>query len=154
MTPAFSLSRQTFHHQLMESLLTVSAAGVPGNADGSNRTSIAIAAGIANRLSAGEGIRISAQTSGNRFEAVVAAFVRETFAQCGHLRPGSWEVFQVGGRSRATLSKFAQYAHLHPLQLAAKADPVLAASLGNDYTISPDVVVVRHPETDGQINRN
>ena len=33
-----------------------------------------------------------------------------------------------------------------------KTDPELAAALGADYTISPDIVIIRHPEPDESIN--
>jgi hypothetical protein len=32
-------------------------------------------------------------------------------------------------------------------------DSKLAASMGNDYMVAPDVVVYREPETDEEINR-
>jgi len=38
------------------------------------------------------------------------------------------------------------------LDRAAKLDPELAAALGSDYTITPDIVVVRSAETDETIN--
>jgi len=38
------------------------------------------------------------------------------------------------------------------LDRAAKADAELAAALGSDYTITPDIVVVREPEDDSAIN--
>lgn len=41
-----------------------------------------------------------------------------------------------------------QYAHLVPLDSAAKRDPELAAALGSDYTITPDVVVVRETRSE------
>jgi NgoMIV restriction enzyme len=39
-----------------------------------------------------------------------------------------------------------------PLDKAARKDPELAAALGNDYTITPDVVVIRNLESDESIN--
>jgi hypothetical protein len=49
---------------------------------------------------------------------------------------------------------YAQYGHLIALDKAARKDPELAASLGNDYTITPDIVVVRGLESDESINAN
>ena len=40
------------------------------------------------------------------------------------------------------------------LDRAAKNDAELAAALGSDYTITPDIVVVRAPEPDEAINSN
>jgi hypothetical protein len=40
------------------------------------------------------------------------------------------------------------------LQEAASHNPVLAAALGNDYAISPDVIVTRALESDDEINKH
>lgn len=146
------LARKEFHKSLLLSLLTISDNGVPSNADKDNKTSVAIALGIANRLKAETGVRIAAQTSGNKFEELVADFVRATFLKLKLFRPGRWEVRQVGNRNRADISRYAQYAHLIALQEAASNNPALAASLGNDYTITPDVIVTRDLEDDASIN--
>ncbi len=146
------LARKDFHKSLLLSLLTISDNGVPSNADKDNKTSVAISLGIANRLKAETGVRIAAQTSGNKFEELVADFVRATFLKLHLLRPGKWDVRQVGNRNRAEISRYAQYAHLIALQEAASNNPALAASLGNDYTITPDVIVTRSLEDDASIN--
>jgi hypothetical protein len=78
--------------------------------------------------------------------------VQETFLKLGHLRPGTWDVHQVSGRNRLEIAKYEQYAHLVALDRAAKADAELAAALGSDYTITPDIVVVRDTEDDSAIN--
>lgn len=128
------------------------ASGVPTNADKDNKFSVDVANGIAAQLATGVGERLSAQSSGGKFEQIVADFVRSTFPQLPHLRPGQWEVRQVLGRSRGEIAAYAQYGHLAALQALAKANAELAASLGNDYTIAPDVVVIRHLEPDAAIN--
>jgi hypothetical protein len=151
--PIIKQARAEFHRWLLESLLTISDKGVPSNADKDNRTSVAIASGIARRLQAETGVRSPAQTSGNDFEDVVARFVQATFTRLAHLRPGQWEVRQVGNRNRAEIAKYAQYAHLVALQQAASNNPALAAALGNDYTITPDVIVTRRLEDDAMINQ-
>lgn len=150
--PFLQLARAEFHKSLLKSLLTLNEKGVPGNADGSNKTSIAIATGIATRLQAETGVRAVAQTSGNDFEDLVAKFVRATFLRLPHLRPGKWDVRQISSRGRSEISKYAQYSHLAALQRAAARDPELAAALGNDYAITPDVVVTRSLESDEVIN--
>lgn len=153
-TPAeFAEARKAFHASLLESTLTINSAGVVSNADSSNTTSKAIARGIADLLKAETiGERIAGQTSGNQFEGICAAFVQETFLRLGHLRPGTWDVHQVSGRSRLEIARYEQYAHLVALDRAAKADAELAAALGSDYTITPDIVVVRNTEDDSAIN--
>lgn len=149
----FLEARKEFHAELFETLLRINEKGVVGNADSSNRASCAIAAGIAKRLKAEIiGERIAGQTSGDKFESVCANFVKKTFLELAHLRPGNWDVHQVSARKGLGIAKFEQYAHLVALNKAAKKDPELAAALGNDYTITPDVVVARMAESDEFIN--
>lgn len=149
----FVEARKAYHAALLKTVLHLDGNGVASNADSSNRTSIAIARGIAERLEAEtHGARHAGQTSGNRFESVCADFVRQTFLTLGHLRPGAWDVHQVSGRNRLEIANYEQYAHLVALDRAAKNDAELAAALGSDYTITPDIVVVRGTETDDVIN--
>ncbi|WP_236731524.1 NgoMIV family type II restriction endonuclease [Pseudomonas amygdali] len=61
---------------------------------------------------------------------------------------------QVGGRNRLEIARYEQYTHLVALDRAARNDPELAAALGSDYTITPDIVVVRGLESDNAINRH
>jgi hypothetical protein len=150
----FVEARAAFHRALLQSCLTVDSQGRPSNSDSSNQTSIRIATGIAERLKAETvGERAAGQTAGNQFEAVCADFVRATFLRLGHLRPGTWEVQHVRGRNRLEIAKFEQYSHLVALDRAARNDPDLAAALGSDYTITPDVIVVRATEDDSVINQ-
>lgn len=152
-TPWFQEARKAFHRSLLESTLTINSAGVVSNADSSNTTSKAIAKGIADRLQAETiGERIAGQTSGNQFESICAQFVQNTFTHLNHLRPGTWDIHQVSGRNRLEIARYEQYAHLVALDRAAKNDAELAAALGSDYTITPDIVVVRDTEPDHIIN--
>jgi hypothetical protein len=90
--------------------------------------------------------------SGNEFEAVTCSFISETFLKLSHLRPGDWVVHRVSGRGGSILSQFEQYAHLQDLKEAASKNKQLAAALMNDYTITPDIVILRKPEPDEHIN--
>jgi NgoMIV restriction enzyme len=149
----FSESRKAFHTSLLESTLTINSTGVVSNADSSNTTSKSIAKFIAEQLKAKTiGERIPGQTSGNQFESICAEFVRKTFIKLGHLRPGIWDIHQVSGRNRLEIARYEQYAHLIALDRAAKHDAELAAALGSDYTITPDIVVVRDTESDDALN--
>ncbi|GAB3456485.1 NgoMIV family type II restriction endonuclease [Insolitispirillum peregrinum] len=153
MPSRLSLARKKFHADLLKSTLTINNNNVPSNADGSNRSSVAIARGIATLLEA-ETIaeRQAGQTSGNQFEAVCSDFVRHTFLQLDHLRPGKWNVHQVGGRNRLEIARYEQYSHLIALDRVARHDPELAAALGSDYTITPDIIVSQELLTDSEIN--
>jgi hypothetical protein len=152
-TAFFTEARRSFHAALIERVLRANEAGVPSNADVGNASSIAIAKGILTRLGAeATGARLAGQMSGNQFEAITCRFISQTFPRLMHLRPGLWTIQQVTGRDRTALARFEQYAHLIALDKAARKDPELAAALGNDYTITPDVVVSRSLETDERIN--
>ncbi len=149
----FADARRAFHAALRETTLTTNTAGVVSNADKDSAISKALARGIAERLDAQTvGERIAGQTSGNQFEGLCADFLRNTFLTLGHLRPGRWDVRQVSGRNRLEIALYEQYAHLIALNRAARQDPELAAALGSDYTITPDIVVVREPESETTIN--
>lgn len=151
--PKFVEARKVFHASLLQSILTTNSNGVVSNADSSNTTSKAIARGIATLLNAEIiGERLAGQSAGNQFEGICADFVKDTFGQLTHLRPGNWDIHQVSGRNRLEIAKYEQYAHLVALDRAAQSDPELAAALGSDYTITPDIVVVRQTEEDSSIN--
>lgn len=151
--PIFLDARQKFHAALLGSILTTNQDGVVSNADKASKSSRAIAKGIADRLKS-ETIsdRVAGQTSGNKFESICADFVRNTFLKLGHLRPGAWTVHHITSHNRLEISRYEQYAHLVALDEAAKENRELAAALGSDYTITPDIVVVRGLETDEAIN--
>ncbi len=148
----FLEARKAFHAELLRSTLTIDDKGVPSNADRKQRTSVRIALGIAELLEAETHERLAGQTSGENFEAACAGFVKNTFLKLEHLRPGIWDVHQVGNRNRHEISKYDQYAHLVVLDRLAQGNPELAAALGSDYTITPDVIVVRATEEDAVIN--
>lgn len=145
--------RDEFHAGLIDSgTLTVNADGVASNADGSNRTSVAVAAHLARALQVNtEAERAAGQTLGGSFEAATRAYIEATFPAFSMLRPGKWDVRKIGNRG-AALSVFEPYQHLAELDEAVRLNPQLAAVLGNGYAISPDVVIVRDPEPDEMIN--
>ncbi len=153
--PLLAIERQIFHQALLASILTTNKHGIPSNSDKHNRASVEIASSLISLINVGNSSvseRLAGQTSGHRFEFFCKDFVERTFLALPHLRPGNWTVRQITGRSASAISAFEQYAHLDDLANAASNDRVLAASLGNDYSISPDVIVERHPEPDSMIN--
>ena len=148
----FQRERKKFHQLLLENVLTIDANGIPSNADKDQKSSVLYAKSIADQLSAQTGERLSGQSSGNKFEQLVATYLNETFTKLFHLRPGKWEIYQVGSRNRDKIAEFTQYEHLQLLSELSKNNKALAASLGNDYAISPDIVITRARETDEAIN--
>lgn len=137
---------------LANGVLTVDTNGVPSNADRSSNLSIAIAQGIARRLMACEQEKSLGQTAGAKFEQLNMEFIEATFPYLQNLRPGKWHIAKLGNRNSIKTSSFAQYEHLDYLSQLTKGDARLAASMGNDYMVAPDVVVYRETETDEVIN--
>lgn len=153
-TAFFAEARRSYHAALLGRVLFRNEKGIPSNADGGQKASVSIANGILDRLGAeAVGARLAGQMSGNEFETVTCAFINETFLKLGHLRPGSWKIQRVGGRGGSPLADYDQYSHLLALREAASKSRELAAALGNDYTITPDIVIVRELEPDASINR-
>jgi hypothetical protein len=149
----FTEGRKSFHAALLGSVLNVDAAGIPTNADKANRASIAIAKGIIGKIGKHSGSeRMAGQSSGNQFEEICAEYISSTFNALGHLRPGKWTVSKGVGGGRMGIARFEQYSHLDALAELASKTPELAAALGSDYLIKPDVVVYREPEPDETFN--
>lgn len=146
-------ARRKYHSGLLTNgVLTIDAKGVPSNADRSSNLSIAIAQGIARRLLANEQEKALGQTAGAKFEQLNMEFIEATFPYLQNLRPGKWHIAKLGNRNSMKTSSFAQYEHLDYLSQLTKGDARLAASMGNDYMVAPDVVVYRETESDEVIN--
>ena len=130
--------RKRYHESLLrEGVLTIDKNGVPSNADKSSKLSINIALGIANRA---------------KFEQLNMEFLTNTFPKLQNLRPGAWHITKLGNRNSMKTSSFAQYEHLEYLNRLTAYDRKLAASMGNDYMVAPDVVVYRETVSDEEIN--
>ncbi len=152
-------ARFHFHERLFETnTLTLTKAGVASNADTSSRGSKAIAGKIVDIL-VGEHHhtvntvdKISGQTLGKQFELLTMEFLQETFPHLQNLRPGQWSILQLGNNNRLKTSDFEQYEHLAYLSALTAENAQLAAALGNDYLVAPDVVIYRNLYEDGEIN--
>ena len=79
-------------------------------------------------------------------------FLRATFPHLQNLRPGNWTILQLGNNNKLKTSDFAQYEHLAYLNALTAQNAQLAAALGNDYLVAPDVVVYRDLYEDSEIN--
>lgn len=149
----FDEARRGFHAALLDNGLLTADNGIPTNADKHSRPSVEIAKGILSLLgSKTKGARLAGQMSGSKFEEVVGQYLEAVFPRLHPLRPGKYEV--IKGSTRLAIAACDQYDHLAAVEAAAKADPVLAVSLGIDYLIKPDVMVLRRPESDELINRD
>lgn len=152
-------ARFHFHKQLFgTNTLTLTSAGVASNADTSSRGSKAISRRIIDILvdehhhSVNTVDKISGQTLGKQFEALTMDLLQNTFPQLQNLRPGRWTILQLGNNNKLKTSDFAQYEHLAYLNALTAQNAQLAAALGNDYLVAPDVVVYRDLYEDSEIN--
>ncbi len=152
-------ARFNFHKRLFKTnTLTFTTSGIASNADTSSRSSKDISKRIVDILveehhhSVNTVDKISGQTLGKQFEIETMEFLRETFPHLQNLRPGTWTILQLGNNNRLKTSDFAQYEHLAYLNALTTENAQLAASLGNDYLVAPDVVIYRDLYEDEEIN--
>ncbi|MCR5045695.1 MAG: NgoMIV family type II restriction endonuclease [Treponema sp.] len=146
--------RKKYHKALLENgVLTIDNGGIPSNADKSSKLSVSIATGIAKALMAETAEKAVGQTSGAIFEQINMDFLSNTFPKLQDLRPGIWRIVKLGNRNSIKTSSFAQYEHLEYLSKLTENDAKLAASMGNDYMVAPDVVIYRETVEDSEINK-
>ena len=163
-----SHERSIFHKQLLDTILSVDAGGIPSNADRSNKLSVQLAQGIHQRILQEVTLhadiaqeqpttymkrqKAQGQTSGSIFEEKTMEFLRSTFPKLQHIRPGNWHILKLGNKNAIKTSDFAQYEHLAYLNALVKRDSHLSAALGNDYMVAPDIIVYRDLYTDEELN--
>ncbi|WP_082418487.1 NgoMIV family type II restriction endonuclease [Corynebacterium lowii] len=113
----------------------------------------AIALHTARQLGALELAKNPGQTAGGHFETAVKNFVEASFPHLSAVRLGNWTVQNVGGK-RATdhVAHFHPYRHLDDLARAIELNRELQSILGNSYTVSPDVLLLRDAVTDEELN--
>ena len=152
-------ARVNFHRKLFETgTLTLNVNGVASNADTSSRSSKEISRRILGILMEEQNhqvqtkIKISGQTLGKQFEKLTMEFLQETFPYLQSICPGKWTILQLGNNNRLKTSDFAQYEHLAYLSQLTEQNSQLAAVLGNDYLVAPDVVMYRDLYDDEEIN--
>lgn len=146
-------ARRAFHRSLVSrGVLSIDNEGIPSNADNGNKPSCAIGKLVADKLKAHVGAKLPAQSAGKIFEELVCKFIADTFPRLQHLRPGTWDVFNLGNNNAVKTSAFAQYEHLAHLAKVLDADRELATMLGNDYMVAPDIVISRGLCEDFEIN--
>lgn len=147
--------RAQFHQSLLSSILVLDAKGIPTNADKDQKSSVFIARHIADKLGISSGSeRMAGQTTGNKFEETVSLFLSSALNQLSKFIYGVHNVQWVNSRKEDFISHFQQYRHLVGLNKFARENRDLAASLGNSYTISPDIIIARHPASDEEMNQS
>lgn len=160
--------RENFHRELFKrKILTCSidkknkskTGYIASNGDSGQKFSATLSHMLAEHIASKLGINVpvlnkkrEGQSLGNDFEILCEEFIRTNFLSMGHIRPGSWVVEKVAGRSEDKVSKYAQYSHLAELKRLAEENTGLASFLGHGYTVAPDVIIARKPEPDSVIN--
>ena len=142
--------RKAYHKDICQLILGLRS-GVPNLSDVSSKTSKILALGLVERL----GFPLCAsppvgQTVGTVFGELTMDFLNRTFQVLQHIRPGKW-IFSASQAS-VGIAAFDQYEHLAALANALKIHKSLAAALGGDYIIRPDIVIGRKPLSDSEIN--
>jgi len=149
MLPWLLEARRKFHAECLAGPITETK-GVPSIADVSNGPSREIAISLVAKIGAttSHAEKPAGQTAGSMFETATQNFVASCLEQLHHLRPGVFEV-----KRGQAIVEFDQYGHLEELRALAFKSKELRTLIGTDYLIKPDVVVLRQPEPDSNINR-
>jgi hypothetical protein len=144
--------RKAYHKKICKRILGLRS-GVPNLADVSSKTSKILALGMVKNL--GFSLCTSppvGQTVGMVFGELTLDFLDKAFQLFHHIRPGKW-IFSAS-QAPLGIAAFDQYEHLSALDNALKIHKDLAAALGGDYIIKPDIVIGREPLSDSEINRD
>ena len=145
--------RRKYHLRICDEIIRImkksGSKSYPNNADGSNTASREIAFQLVKLI----GCKpiygsISGQTAGNLFEHITKDFLEKAFGLLIHIRPGKW-IYSVN----AAISNFDQYKDLAEIENLVKKNRKLATTLGQDYVVSPDIIIAREPISDDEINR-
>ncbi len=150
--------RHEYHRRVGASLIYMKAGNAPSMADVASKSSKAISLSLVKVL----GVKIAkskteGQTAGKGFEDLTRDFLRDVFGYLRSVRPGSWR-FSI----HEDISAFAQYRHLGELTkiltgAVEKDARTNLKSLLGDYLVTPDIVVLREPlnekelDTDGKL---
>lgn len=164
MSTTLETAREVLFHRLAQKVLTFATYKVgkgkaakevfaASNSDYNNRASNEITNAVVESIvGIKKAKKLAGQSLGDVFEKSIAEFLQNSFLKLSHLRPGNWSIDHIPTRSEEAVAGCEQYSHLGDLAKFCIAHRELAASLGNDYAISPDVIVTRRPETDEVIN--
>lgn len=153
-SPIIRQYRRDFQRKICSDILGRRSRGHLSNADGSSTTSTTIANGIAQRMGFPLCDKVpGGQRAGSIFENHVRDYLRDAFGVLNHLRPGNW-LYETEQDMSSSIGAFDQYEHLESVVRALQDNEELRASLGDDYLVSPDVIIGRWPVTDDEINRH
>jgi hypothetical protein len=148
----FDSLRKKYHKSICGKLLSVRG-GYANIADKASHSSRAIAQGIIDNIDFPLCKKpLSSQAIGANFSVLTMQYLNDSFSSLNHIRPGNW-LFSAS-QNRAGIAAFDQYKHLLDLSKLAKKHKELAAILGGDYIIIPDIIIARSPISDSEINQH
>lgn len=147
--------RHQYQRRVSASLIYMKQGNIPSMADVGSKGSTNISKhlvktlGFKMRKSATEG-----QTAGKGFEDLTRDFLQEVFEYLQNLRPGKWR-FSV----HEEISAFTQYKHLGELTQILKSGVqkdmrTNLKSLLGDYLVTPDIVILREPLADSELDHS
>lgn len=150
--------RKSYHQEILRKIVRLNThpdkgSRYPSFADSGSKNSIAIAWKLIEKINTEsitfvEDQSITAQTAGGRFEEITRNFLQNALDLLTHLRVGEWLYY-----TSIPISRFDQYEHLAALEKLSRENPQIAATLGGDYIIKPDIVVAKKPVYPSDINR-
>ncbi|MBL1213168.1 MAG: restriction endonuclease [Ignavibacteriae bacterium] len=145
--------RKKYHQTICKQLLRIRINSIkgdyPNNADGDSKISVKIAWAIVNSLTTNPVPgNISGQQAGSIFEQLTRDYLENSFSLLQHIRPGKWQY-----STNTSISGFDQYSDLASIDSIIKEHKALSSTLGQDYLVSPDIVIAREPVLDSEINR-
>jgi hypothetical protein len=129
---AIAKLRDNYHRNLCKKILFIRK-GIPNFADGSSKTSVAVALKIIARLNYPLAKQAPpGQTAGVLFEQITKDFLRDSFKLLNHLRPGKW-LFAIN----QNISRFEQYEHVASLRRMLQEKAGIRRSLGRRLSGHP-----------------
>jgi len=144
--------RREYHTRLCDNLLGFRS-GVVNVADKSSEASKELALAMTQRMRCTlSTVTKSGQTLGKEFGEVTARYLEDAFTKLHHIRPGNW-LFTTSQASQG-IGGYDQYRHLVDLQRLLNEEPRFKTALGEDYLITPDIVIGRWPVLDDTLNEN
>ncbi len=156
----FSKLRNAYHKTLLQSILgyrkdtSRTATPAPSIADRSSRASSAISQIVITKLQSATNqkpcLAPEGQTAGSSFANITKDYLESCFQLLHHLRPGTFRFSASQGGMN--IANFDQYEHLAKLAVYLDANPELKTTLGQDYLITPDIVVSKESFSDKEIN--
>lgn len=142
--------RDKYHQKICKHVLGLKG-GIPNIADASSKASVVIAKMLVAKIGHSTSkITPPGQTVGSMFSLITMEYLNKSFQLLYHLRPGDW-IFSASQAGEG-ITAFDQYEHIAVLNRLSRGNRELAVLLGEDYLITPDIVIGRRPVSDPVIN--